>query len=93
MPVTEQTRHDLHDGLIVALGKEKAATLMELLPPVGWGDVATRQDLRHEIAAQGSRLEALIERGLREQSRLFIFSMLASDMTLAGLVLAALHLT
>lgn len=32
-------------GLI--LSKEAADTLMELLPPVGWADVATKSDLQH----------------------------------------------
>lgn len=32
-------------GLI--LSKEAADTLMELLPPVGWADVATKTDLQH----------------------------------------------
>lgn len=32
-------------GLI--LSKEAADTLMELLPPVGWADVATKTDIQH----------------------------------------------
>jgi hypothetical protein len=32
-------------GLI--LSEEAADTLMELLPPVGWADVATKTDLQH----------------------------------------------
>ncbi len=34
------------------MGTERADTVMELLPPVGWADVATKQDLaatKHEI--------------------------------------------
>ena len=27
------------------MGKERATTMMSLLPPVGWGDVATKRDL------------------------------------------------
>jgi len=58
MPVTEETRHDLHDRLRVVLGPEPALSLMEHLPPVGWKDVATKDDLArveesltHQIAA------------------------------------------
>lgn len=29
------------------LNEEAADTLMELLPPVGWADVATKSDLQH----------------------------------------------
>jgi hypothetical protein len=43
MAVTEAARHDLHEGLIDTLGPERAATLMEHLPPVGWADVATKE--------------------------------------------------
>jgi hypothetical protein len=45
--VTEQARHHLHTYFAEAMGDERAATMMELLPPTGWGDLATRQDLEH----------------------------------------------
>jgi hypothetical protein len=45
--VTEQQRSRLHRKLEEQLGAEEAGTMMELLPPVGWADVATKQDLRH----------------------------------------------
>lgn len=35
----------LHDLLRQPLGEEAASKLMEFLPPVGWADVATKQDL------------------------------------------------
>jgi hypothetical protein len=41
----------LYEGLIEALGQQRATTLMEHLPPVGWADVATRTDLDHQAAA------------------------------------------
>jgi hypothetical protein len=47
MAVTEATRHALYQRLDVVLGQDEAATLMEHLPPVGWADVATKQDLQH----------------------------------------------
>jgi hypothetical protein len=39
------------------LGETEAATLMEYLPPVGWGDVATK----HDLSALEERLEARLE--------------------------------
>jgi tRNA A37 N6-isopentenylltransferase MiaA len=53
MTIDERTRHDLFLRLEEVLGAEEATTLMEHLPPIGWGDVATKQDLeRHAIATK-----------------------------------------
>ena len=43
MTVTERHRIDLLEAAQRHLGREVAVTLMEMLPPTGWGDVATRQ--------------------------------------------------
>ncbi len=45
MAVDEAARHQLYRSLESTLGPEPTSTLMSLLPPVGWADVATRQDL------------------------------------------------
>ena len=45
MALDERARHELFLRLEQALGSESAATLMEMLPPVGWADVATKRDL------------------------------------------------
>lgn len=45
MVLDERARHELYLRLEQALGAESAATLMEMLPPVGWADVATKRDL------------------------------------------------
>ena len=55
MSITEESRNDLYEGLTEALGKQRATTLMEHLPPRGWADVATKQDLqllRTELTAE-----------------------------------------
>lgn len=51
--VSDQARRDLYEALERRLGESPAETLMELLPPVGWADVARQSDLlavRGEIA-------------------------------------------
>lgn len=45
MPVTEQQRHEIFKWYEEVMGPERAPIMMELLPPVGWGDLATRTDL------------------------------------------------
>ncbi len=47
MAITEDHRYRLFQHLVEVLGRENASTLMEHLPPAGWADVATKQDLEH----------------------------------------------
>ncbi len=48
--VSDEERRDLYDVLEKRLGQGPAGTLMELLPPVGWSDVARQSDL---VAVRG----------------------------------------
>jgi hypothetical protein len=48
--VSDEARRDLYDALERRLGQGPAGTLMELLPPVGWADVARTSDL---VAVRG----------------------------------------
>ncbi len=45
MAVTARARHQLFKKLEKVLGMEEAGTLIDLVPPMGWGDLATKQDL------------------------------------------------
>ncbi len=55
---TDAERRDLFTALEHTLGPAPAATLMELLPPVGWADVATRADVAaHATALRGEMAE------------------------------------
>ena len=47
MSITEASRFQLRTAMGQILNEEAADTLMELLPPVGWADVATKSDLQH----------------------------------------------
>ncbi|CAN5857029.1 hypothetical protein BH23ACT2_BH23ACT2_20510 [soil metagenome] len=62
MAITEETRHHLHQRLEAVLGPEEAASLMEHLPPRGWGDVATKVDLDHLQTVTKQDLDLAIER-------------------------------
>ncbi|HZQ78669.1 MAG TPA: hypothetical protein VFE55_15140 [Acidimicrobiia bacterium] len=45
MALDDRARHELFLRLEQALGPESAETLVEMMPPVGWADVATKRDL------------------------------------------------
>ncbi len=45
MAINERDRYRLFEAAEQHLGSDAAETLMELLPPVGWADVAVKRDL------------------------------------------------
>ncbi len=45
LSITERDRHQLYLAVEGLIGAEDADTMMAMLPPVGWADVATRRDL------------------------------------------------
>ena len=58
MSVDERSRLQLAEAAKRVFGADEGITLMELLPPVGWADVATKQDLR----ALEDRMDARFDR-------------------------------
>jgi hypothetical protein len=79
--ITERDRHRLYQRLEEVLGSERATTMMEHLPPVGWADVATRRDLEN----LGNELRVEFHRELRT----FLFAVVATNTALAGVAIAA----
>jgi hypothetical protein len=101
MAVDERGRLQLADAAKRAFGDDAGITLMELLPPVGWADVATKQDLLALEARFTPRFEALearmgkvedkvdeISREIRAQTWKLMTLMVA----VVGTVVAALRL-
>ncbi len=65
MSVSEQQRHQLYIAVESAIGTEGAATLMALLPPTDWADVARKDDVaavRSDVETVRSDLAALDEK-------------------------------
>ncbi len=60
MAIDERRRLQLAEDAKRALGEESGITLMEMLPPVGWADVATRRDLDQLEGRLESRFEAAL---------------------------------
>jgi hypothetical protein len=59
VPVTEYERHQVFKWFEEHMGSERAATMMNLMPPVGWADIATKHDLAELEARLTARFEVL----------------------------------
>ena len=99
MSVTEYERHQIFQWYEEAMGSERAAIMMNLIPPVGWGEVATRSDLvalgnglRGEMSMLRSELRGEMKAGNAELLRTLFFAIVASHATLVGLAFAAMKL-
>ena len=101
--ISEEARHQLYSKLEDVLGAGEAATLMGYLPPLGWGDVPTKEDLRHleerldaRFEAQEARFDAKLSdlrAAIGHQNRNLFVSMLTLQFTAFGLFFAASQLT
>jgi hypothetical protein len=99
MAISEESCHELYQALEEVIGHDRATTLMELLPPVGWADVATRRDLELtrqnlelKIEATEARLTALIERRVTDAIRVHVLTSVGAVMASAWLAFAAARL-
>ena len=97
--VSDEDRRELYDALAQRLGQGPAGTLMELLPPLGWADVARQSDLtalRGEMAELRAELKGEISDlrvEVKSQLPRLYAANIASMIGVAGLVLAAAKLT
>ena len=62
MAVSESDRHELYSSLEDTIGKGPTETMMALLPPVGWADVATKHDLLALKTELETKMEAMESR-------------------------------
>lgn len=102
MTITDEARTNLHQYLKEHMGEEQARTVMALLPPVGWGDLATKQDLAHDFAILRLEMQALRFElkadiaGLRAEFhktlRTHTLVLVATNITLFGLAVATVRL-
>jgi hypothetical protein len=102
MSITEASRFQLRTAIGQILSEEAADTLMELLPPVGWADVATKTDIQHlrdemqhlrnELKGDMLNLQLTIEVGVRklihEQTKWLITTMIAMNAVTVAVAVA-----
>jgi hypothetical protein len=73
--------------------------MMRMLPPVGWGDVATKRDIedvRRDLQLLEERMDAKFERQRAELLRTFgtwLFASQAAVITVIGVLVTVLALT
>jgi Pyruvate/2-oxoacid:ferredoxin oxidoreductase gamma subunit len=79
MSIGEASRFQLRTAIGQILDEEAADTLMELLPPVGWADVATKTDLQHLRDEFKGDIEIAIEKRIHEQTKWLITTMIAMN--------------
>ena len=70
MTVDERGRLQLAEAAKRAFGDDAGITLMELLPAVGWADVATKRDLDHCFDGIEGRIDRIDARMERLESRM-----------------------
>jgi hypothetical protein len=61
MEVTERDRQQLFAWFEEHMDPERAATMMELIPPVGASQLATKQDLSRELRDLEQRIDARLD--------------------------------
>jgi hypothetical protein len=71
LSVSEDERHQLRIWFEAHMGSERASVMMRTLPPVGWGEVATKRDVddvrrdidmvRHDLRELEERLDARMD--------------------------------
>jgi hypothetical protein len=95
MSITEASRFQLRTAIGLILSEEAADTLMELLPPVGWADVATKTDLQHlrdELKGDMLNLQLTIEvnvqKLIHEQTKWLITTMVAMNAVTVAVAVA-----
>ena len=99
MTVTEASRFQLRTAMGQIMSEEAADTLMELLPPVGWADVATKHDLEFIRADMHREFEKVrlefrgdISEALLRQTRWFFTMLITVNTATVGLVFGAMKL-
>ena len=69
MSITQTQRVSLHANLVDLMGQQDAEALVEMLPPGGWENVATKDDLKNletTLTAAITETNATITAGLAE---------------------------
>ena len=71
MALTHAQRTSMYNTLAEVMGQDDAETLMQHLPPSGWDNVATREDLRAGFAETNAAIAAGLAQAATERAEGF----------------------
>ena len=80
MALTEAMRLRLFEHFEALMGPDEAEAMMELLPPVGWADVATKRDLD----AMGRELRLELRAEMHSSQKQLLLAVLAANAGMAA---------
>ena len=72
MSITQSQRYEMHEVLREKLGVSAADTLIEHLPPEGWGNVATKKDVALARKDLGSEIAQLRSEMIQMEERIMM---------------------
>ena len=76
----ERERHDLHTWAVEAMGEKRADIFMRSLPPRGWDDLVTKDDLQRATTDLRAELLTAMHRESNKLLIALIASMLAATL-------------
>ena len=91
MAIDERTRHEMYSGLEEKLGTKVADAVMAHLPPVGWADVATKQDLEFLGTVTAQRFDR-VEGRIDDLHRLMLW-LFSTQIAVVGLMIGIAKVT
>ena len=92
MATNEQERLEFSEFVRGEWGSERAGQLMELLPPAGMRDLATKTELRAEIAELRAEMHqgfGRIHEKIGDQTRTLVLAMIGTSVSGVTLAFAA----
>lgn len=89
MPVDEETRHDVYEDFKRVHGAKRAAAIMEMLPPAGVPELATKADIEKLEGRLGSLEERFgsLEGVLRDQTDRYVRWLLTGLIAMTSVII------
>ena len=91
MPPNDNARREFYSALEATMGSSAADIMMDHLPPHGWGDLATRNDLNHGLDLLAEKLRHEFSQSMNRQTWRLIGFTLAIHTATIGVTVALVN--